>query len=64
MADQGRPLADPVRDWEGIATHLAERDEAWKKLVRYLVSTHGFAPEWGSKGLWVDLYDEATDGAE
>lgn len=53
--------ADCERDWEGIATHLAERDEAWKKLVLYLIEEGGFAPPYGARGLWVDLYDEATE---
>lgn len=56
MADQH---AGSVRDWEGIATHLAERDEAWKRLAQYLVTNRGFAPEYDMTGLWVDLYDEA-----
>lgn len=39
---------------------LEKREEAWKQLVRYLCDSGGFAPEYGAKGLWVDLYDEAT----
>lgn len=52
-------LALGARNTEAELIFL-EREEAWKHLVRYLCDSSGFAPEYGAKGLWVDLYDEAT----
>lgn len=38
------------------------RESAWIELVRYLVDEGGMAPPYGSRGLWVDLYDKAMEG--
>jgi hypothetical protein len=49
----------PTHNADYVA-RLEARDEAWKRLVQHLITERGFAPDWKAKGLWVDLYDEAT----
>lgn len=49
-----------LEDYNALIRRHQEREEAWRKLVRYLTAERGFAPPWGVRGLWVDLYDEAT----
>lgn len=37
-----------------------EREEGWIELVRHLYESGGAAPDWNARGMWVDLFDEAT----